>query len=88
MIGVLALVFAIRLDRRFFGWRVVIHNSRPKIVTWPIIYRCGLAIRRNTSPPKSSLNSTTTHVRQSNKALIMRSWPSSASSFCGGISRN
>src|SRR5207247_7248585 len=39
-------------------------------------------------PPEEVAEQYYNHVRQSNKALIMRSWPSSASSFCGGISRN
>ena len=73
MIGVLALVFAIPLGSAFLWLARCYPQQPPEDRHMTHIYRCGLAIRRNTSPQKRSLNSTTTmsgnQIRRSSCAV-------------------
>ena len=88
MIGVLALVFAIPLGSAFL-WLARCYPQQPpedRHMAHHLPVRFGDTPKY--VPPEEVAEQYYNHVRQSNKALIMRSWPSSASSFCGGISRN
>ena len=86
MIGVLALVFAISLGSAFL-WLARYPQQPPK--DRQMAHH--LPVRFGDTPkyvPQEEVAEQYNHLKQSNKALIMRSWQSSASSFRDGISTN